>query len=109
MLEIGNSIVVLVGAEDRPEGINVRVQSVENLADAAAHLSQIRVFVRDPDPLGNLKASLPVGGRGEVSVILLQDDGRREIEVRLPDRYAVSPEVASAIRSVPGVVQVDLV
>ncbi len=109
MLEVGSSIVVLVGAEDRPEGINVRVQSVETLADAAAHLSQIRVFVRDPEPLANLKASLPVGGRGEVSVILLQDSGQREIEMRLPDRYAVSPEVASAIRSVPGVVQVDLV
>ena len=109
ILEVGTSIVVLVGAEDRPEGINVRVQSVETLDDAAAHLSQLRIFLRGPEPLRNLKTSLPTGGQGEVSVIVLQENGQREIEVRLPDRYNVSPQVASAIRSVPGVVEVDLV
>ena len=37
------------------------------------------------------------------------DDARREIELRLPGRYAVSPQIASALRAVKGVEQVELV
>jgi DNA polymerase-3 subunit alpha len=109
MVEPGSSVVALVGAEDRPEGISLRIQSVESIEDLAAHLSQIRIFVRDAKPLQHVKTSLPGGGGGEVSVIMLNDDGRQEVEIRLKDRYVVSPQVASAIRAVPGVVQVELV
>jgi DNA polymerase-3 subunit alpha len=48
-------------------------------------------------------------GDGEISLVLIRDDGRREVEMRLPGRHAVSPQVASALRSVKGVVQVELV
>ena len=40
-------MVVLVSAEERPEGINVRIQSVESLDRVMAGLKQIRVFLRD--------------------------------------------------------------
>jgi DNA polymerase-3 subunit alpha len=36
-------------------------------------------------------------------------DERREVEVKLPGRYRVSPQVAGALKAVPGVVQVQLV
>ena len=43
---------------------------------------------------------------GEVSVVLLLDGGS-EVEVRLPGRFKVSPQVAGAIKAVPGVVDVQ--
>jgi DNA polymerase-3 subunit alpha len=40
-------------------------------------------------------------------VLMLKDGG--EVEVRLPGRYKVSPQIAGAIKAVPGVVTVDAV
>jgi DNA polymerase-3 subunit alpha len=109
LLEPGRSVVVLVSAEDRPEGINIRIQSVESLDRLVAGLKQIRVFVRDEVPLPSVQKHLGSKGEGEVSLILLLQEGRREVEMRLPGRYQVTPQVASALRAVRGVVQVELV
>jgi DNA polymerase III subunit alpha len=38
--------------------------------------------------------------------VLLLDAGA-EVEVRLPGRYKVSPQIAGAIKAVPGVVEVQ--
>ncbi len=109
LLEVGESVVMLVEAEDRPEGISLRLQSVEPLATAAAHLSRLRIFVRDTAPLAHVRPHLAAGQRGEVSVVLMREEGAHEVEIRLKDAYTVSPEIAGAIRAVPGVVQVELV
>jgi DNA polymerase-3 subunit alpha len=109
LLEPGKSVVVLVSAEERPEGINIRIQSVESLDRVVAGLKQIRVFLRDEAPLPSVEKHLAAKGEGEVSLILVQDEGRREIEMRLPGRFKVTPQIASALRAVRGVVQVELV
>ena len=109
LLEPGRSVVVLVSAEDRPEGINVRIQSVEPLDKFMAGLKQIRVFLRDGAPLPSLAKHLGQKGEGAVSFILMLQEGKQEVEVSLPGRYTVTPQIASALRAVKGVVQVDLV
>jgi DNA polymerase-3 subunit alpha len=109
LLEPGNSVVVLVSAEERPEGINVRISSVEPLDKAAAGLKQLRVYFRDEAPLASLEKQLAAGGEGEVSFVLLLEEGQREVEMRLPGRRSVTPQIASALRAVRGVVQVELV
>jgi DNA polymerase-3 subunit alpha len=48
-------------------------------------------------------------GEGEASLVLMLEGGKREVEMRLPGRVALSPQIASALRAVKGVVQVDLV
>jgi DNA polymerase III subunit alpha len=40
---------------------------------------------------------------------VLKDGNQGEIEVDLPERYRIDPKVASAMRAVPGVVEVELV
>ena len=45
-------------------------------------------------------------GDGEVTVILMID-AATEVEVRLPGRFKVSPQIAGAIKAVPGVVEVQ--
>jgi DNA polymerase-3 subunit alpha len=109
MLEPGRSVVALVEAEDRPEGINIQIQSVEPLDKFVSGLKQVRVFLRDEAPLPSIQKHLAAKGEGAASLILLLDEGRREIEVNLPGRYAVTPQIASALRAVQGVVQVELV
>ena len=46
------------------------------------------------------------GSDGEVSVILMLDQGT-EVEVKLPGRFKVSPQIAGAIKAVRGVVDVQ--
>ncbi|RAI31134.1 hypothetical protein CH338_26390, partial [Rhodoplanes elegans] len=44
---------------------------------------------------------------GDVSIVLLLSEA--EIEVKLKGRYKVSPQIAGAIKAVPGVVEVQAV
>jgi DNA polymerase-3 subunit alpha len=41
--------------------------------------------------------------------MVLMLNGGAEVEVRLPGRFKVSPQIAGAIKAVPGVVQVEAV
>ena len=107
MLRRGREVAVHA-AEDRPEGINIRVETVQSLDTAIRNLKQIKVFLRDEGPLPSLQKQIAVKGEGEVSLVLILDDGAREIEMKLPGRYAVSPQVASALRAVRGVEQVEM-
>jgi DNA polymerase-3 subunit alpha len=110
MLEAGRSVVITVQAEDRPEGINLRIQTVESLESLASKVQKsLRIFLRDAGPVGTLAGQLATKGEGQVSFVLIKEGGQGEVEISLPDRYAVSPRVASAMRAVPGVVEVELV
>lgn len=40
---------------------------------------------------------------------MIKDNGQREIEVELTERFRISPEIAAAMRSAPGVLDVELV
>ena len=45
-------------------------------------------------------------GDGEVSMVLMLGNGN-EVEVKLPGRFKVSPQIAGAIKAVTGVVTVE--
>ena len=109
-LETGKSVVITVAAEDRPEGVNLRIQTVQSLEDEAARMQKaMRIYLRDAEPLGILASQLGTRGEGQVSFIVIRGEGQGEIEIELPDRYRISPQVASAMKAVPGVVEVELV
>jgi len=110
LLEPGKSLVITVAAEDRPEGINMRIQTVQSLEEMASKVQKaLRIYLRDPSPVGTLANQLSVRGEGQVSFIVIKDNAAGEVEIELPDRYRISPQVASAMRAVPGVVEVELV
>jgi DNA polymerase-3 subunit alpha len=110
LLEAGRSVVITVAAEDRPEGINLRINGVQSLEEEASRVqTALRIFVRDAAPLGTLAGQLGTKGEGQVSIIVLKDDAQGEVEIELPNRYRISPQIASAMRAVPGVVEVELV
>jgi DNA polymerase-3 subunit alpha len=110
LLEAGQSVVVYVAAEERAEGISVRIERVEQLDVLAAREQQsLRVFLRDGRPIDSLARHLVGRGEGEVSLILMLGEGAREVEVRLPGKYRVSPQIAGALKAVPGVEAVQLV
>jgi DNA polymerase-3 subunit alpha len=114
LLEPGTAVLLFLSAEVQGDDIRARIQSVEPLDAAAANLHKgLRVFLRDEQPIEAVAKRLepaPVraqaNGDGEVSVVLMLARGT-EVEVKLPGRFKVSPQIAGAIKAVPGVVQVE--
>lgn len=110
LLESGKSLVITVAAEERPEGIGLRIQTAQSLEEKSLQMQKtLRVYLRDSSPLRALAAHLNTKGDGLVSFVVIKEDGRREIEVELQQRFRITPEIAAAMRTAPGVVDVELV
>jgi DNA polymerase-3 subunit alpha len=106
------------------------VLHAEPLDDAAAKTQRgLRIFVRDTRPLESIARRLqlpeaaapgspnrgapakPVavtvaGVDGDVSLVMMLDL-ETEVEMKLPGRFKVSPQIAGAIKAVAGVVDVQ--
>ncbi len=120
LLEPGTAVLLFLTAEVQGDEVRARIQSVEPLDEAAAKMHRgLRVFLRDPEPLAGVARrleALPKNGKGngngteaadgEVSMVLLLRNGN-EVEVKLPGRFKVSPQIAGAIKAVSGVVTVE--
>nr|WP_319485183.1 DNA polymerase III subunit alpha [uncultured Cohaesibacter sp.] len=107
MLEPGKTVILEVGADERPEGVSVRINNVRPL-ESDGMQKVMRVFVNDPKPLSSLQRQLDDRGDGEVSVIVMLDEGQCEVEMRLKGKYYVSPEVGRALKAIPGIVDVEV-
>lgn len=82
----------------------MRLQTVEPLEAAAIRVQKgVRVFVEQPSALESIAKRLTAKGDGEVSLVLRLPDAGSEVEVKLPGRFAVSPQIAGAIKAVTGV------
>ena len=118
LLEPGSAVLLFLTAEVQGDDVRARIQSVEPLDEAAARMHRgLRVFLRDTEPLAGVARRLEAsqkGGNGngadaadgEVSMVLLLRNGS-EVEVKLPGRFKVSPQIAGAIKAVSGVVTVE--
>jgi DNA polymerase-3 subunit alpha len=107
LLEPGNAVLLFLSAEAQGEDVRARIQSVERLDQAAEKVQKsLQIFLRDPAPLDTITNRLEARGDGEVRFVLMLSDGG-EVDVKLPGRYKVSPQIAGAIKALPGVVMVE--
>ncbi|HET6838412.1 MAG TPA: DNA polymerase III subunit alpha, partial [Bradyrhizobium sp.] len=127
VLEPGAAVLLQLGAELQGEDVRARVLHAEPLDDAAAKTQKgLRIFVRDTKPLESIakRLQMPEGGQGgsvrgpqtkpvsvggadgDVSLVMMLDL-ETEVEMKLPGRFKVSPQIAGAIKAVSGVVDVQ--
>jgi len=120
LLEPGAAVLLFLTAEVQGDEVRARIQSAEPLDEAAARMQRgLRVFLRDAQPLAGVARRLEPSAKngkpaekateaadGEVSIVLLLANGN-EVEVKLPGRFKVSPQIAGAIKAVTGVVTVE--
>jgi DNA polymerase-3 subunit alpha len=122
LLEPGTAVLLFLTAEVQADEVRARIQSVEPLDETAAKMQRgLRVFLRDETPIAGVVKrlqSMPSAaarngadtaqqsGEGEVSMVLMLRNGS-EVEVKLPGRFKVSPQIAGAIKAVTGVVTVE--
>jgi DNA polymerase-3 subunit alpha len=124
VLEPGAAVLLQLGAELQGDEVRARILNAEPLDDAAAKTQKgLRIFLRDTRPLDSIVKRLQVpenddlsgltkvpaprsSGDGDVSLVMLLDL-ETEVEIKLPGRFRVSPQVAGAIKAVSGVVDVQ--
>jgi DNA polymerase-3 subunit alpha len=108
LFEKGNAVLLDVQASAEGDEVRVRIVKAEGLEQAACRIGKgLRIHLRDSGPIPGILGALGRRGDGEVSFLVPSDGGKREVEVRLRDRYAVSPEIANALRILAGVTQVE--
>ncbi|MDB5571422.1 MAG: dnaE [Hyphomicrobiales bacterium] len=108
MLEKGSVVLVTLQANVEGEDVRARIVTAEPLDKAANRVQKgLRIFVRDREPLPSLVQRLGQKGEGEVSLVIMLERDRSEVEVKLKGRYMVSPQIAGAIKAIPGIVAVE--
>ncbi len=108
LFEKGNAVLLDVQASAEGDEVRVRIVKAEALETAACRIGKgLRIHLRDAGPIASIAGALGRRGDGEVSFLVPSGGTGREVEVKLRDRYAVSPEVATALRAIAGVTQVE--
>ena len=110
LLVAGQPLLVTVDARVDDEDVRLSAAEIEDLDEAVAHTAAgLRVYMRNENPLPNLKTILAreSRGRGKVSVVMDLDHGE-EVEMELPGGYRLSPEARQALKTLPGVVVQDV-
>jgi DNA polymerase-3 subunit alpha len=102
---------VLVSAELKTDGDSVRITATEvtSLDQAAASAgASIRVWLRETAAVPHIRDLLgrESGGRGRVTLVP-SIGTEQDVEIALPGRYNVTPRLAQALKSLPGVDQVE--
>ncbi len=110
LFEKGAAVLITVQASAEGDEVRVRVVGAEALDAAASRIRKgLRIHLREEGALAAIAGALDRRGDGEVSILMPSEGGAREVEVRLRERYEISPEVAAALRDVAGVAAVESV
>lgn len=108
-LEVGQSLVLEVEADQRPDGVGLRLISARPVQKVAEKIGRnLTVFVGNEGCLSTIRSQLKPGGEGAISLVIIKDKGAREYEIALPGSYKVTGELAGALKAADGVVDVRM-
>ncbi|MFN0263513.1 DNA polymerase III subunit alpha [Tepidamorphus sp. 3E244] len=104
LLEIGTPVIANVVVDRAGDMPRFRIHDLKSLEDVAARMTHtLHIHVTDQAAVPSIQNRLGERGDGEVSLFLHDAQNDREIHMRLPQRYAVTPQLAAAIKAIPGV------
>ena len=104
ILEPGSAVVLMLQAGIEGDEVRARIGIAEPLEEAVAkHQKGMRIFLRDERPIGSVSGAPEGEGRGRG---VPGSDPRRRRRGRsrssFPGKYMASPQIAGALRAVPG-------
>ena len=101
-------MIISVEADERPDGIGLRLISAQPIEKAAEKLGKrLEIEAESENCLKAIQAQLKAGD-GQIIFVVSRDKGHKQYEIELPGRFRVSPELAGGIKSLSGVVDVRL-
>jgi DNA polymerase III subunit alpha len=109
-LEAGKMIQITVEAEERDGGeIKARINTAAPIDQSiVARSGSLKLYLEDTTDIDGLTKRLPGHGNAQVTLVVFCQDRRREIDIRLPGSYDVTPEIAGALKAFPGVLDVAI-
>ncbi len=107
LMESGRPVIVRMHGEMDGEQFRTRVLAVEDLNTKARNIQKgLRIRLDKTASFEDVQEKLNRQGRGQVFVNLKLEDMEQEIEFNIPGRFDVSPQQASLLRTIKGVIEV---
>nr|WP_294550971.1 DNA polymerase III subunit alpha [uncultured Rhodopila sp.] len=109
VLASGSNVLVTAELKTEGEAVRITAMDVTSLDQAAASAgASIRVWLRETSAVPHIRDVLAreSGGRGRVTLVP-RIGAEQDVEIALPGGYNVTPRLAQALKSLPGVDQVE--
>ncbi|MBS0644079.1 MAG: DNA polymerase III subunit alpha [Proteobacteria bacterium] len=109
ILTAGSNVFVTADLKTEGDAVRVTAADVMTLDKAASQAgASMRVWLRQTEAVPHIRdvLSRESGGRGRVTLVPCLD-ADHEVEIALPGAYNVTPRLAQALKSLPGVEQVE--
>lgn len=109
LLGAGTSLLVTADIKQEGEALRITAQEVEALDQAANRAGTgMRVWLRETSVVPHIRALLDREGSGRGRVVLIPRlDAEKDVEITLPGGFNVSPRLAQAMKTLPGVERVE--
>jgi DNA polymerase III subunit alpha len=108
-LEIGRPVLLRVIGEWAEDELKLRAVTIDDLDAAAAQAGEgLKIKLLDLAPIPLIARELKLPGKGLVTLIV-PGDSRQEIEIALPRRVQVNPQLKNMIAALAGVAEVESV
>jgi len=108
-LEVGRPILMRVVGDWAEDELKLRAVSIEDLDAAAAQAGEgLKIRLVDPAPIPLIARELKSPGKGLVTLVV-PGALQQEIEIALPRRVQVNPQLKNALASLAGVAEVESV
>jgi DNA polymerase-3 subunit alpha len=108
MLQPNMPLLITVEARLEEDQLKLTGQIIESLDEAAAKAAAgLKIIIKDPAPLPQLKELVAKEGKGRGRIALVAQSEDREVEAWLAGGYALSPHMIGSLRNLPGVIEVQ--
>ena len=112
LLTVGQNIVLSVEATNEGEQLKLLARGIVAVDSAIAGVAAkgLKVFLNQAEAVPGLAKILATdvkGARGPVNLLLSHADLPGNVEISLPGKYPVNPQIKSALKSVEGIVEVE--
>jgi len=108
LLDSGQPLLLTVDVRTEGDTFRLTAQRIEALDKVAAGAAAgLRLVVEREEALSGVRRAVAAesGGRGRVSIVVPLDAGR-EVEIALTGGFKVTPRLAAALQTVPGIREV---
>jgi DNA polymerase-3 subunit alpha len=108
LLEAGGPLLINVDAKLEEEQLRLTCQGIASLdQEAAKAAAGIRIIIESDSPIADLRNLIGGEARGRNRVAIVARMGGREVELGLRNTIAITPKFMGALRSIPGIAEVE--
>lgn len=108
ILTPGMAVLVDIEIESGADAQRARITAVQPLDEVAGRSqSGLRIFIDDPASLEKVRERISSEGNGEVRLVLSLPDVGREVELKIPGNYDISPRGSGVLSVIDGVTSIE--